>query len=145
MIDREVIVPPTMQRVVERAGYAPAVRVGATVYCAGQVGRTPELDVIADPEAQFLACWDNLRTVLEAAGCTFDDVVDMTTYHVGLSRRHIRRIAARLSPQCTVTDRNEAVTALFSGLRPGTDLARATGSDPALRQWLGVGARASAS
>lgn len=82
MIDREVIVPPTMQRVVERAGYAPAVRVGATVYCAGQVGRTPELDVIADPEAQFLACWDNLRTVLEAAGCTFDDVVDATVFLV---------------------------------------------------------------
>ncbi|MBY8607816.1 MAG: RidA family protein [Burkholderia sp.] len=103
MIDREVIVPPTMQRVVERAGYAPAVRVGATVYCAGQVGRTPELDVIADPEAQFLACWDNLRTVLEAAGCTFDDVVDMTTYHVGLSRHMaiFRDVKNRVFPRGT--------------------------------------------
>lgn len=82
--DREVIVPTGMERLVERAGYAPAVRVGRTLYCAGQVGRTPELDVIAEPRAQFQAAWDNLRHVLAAGGCTFDDVVDMTTYHVDL-------------------------------------------------------------
>ncbi|MDR3396901.1 MAG: RidA family protein [Pandoraea sp.] len=86
MPDREVIVPPSMTRIVERAGYAPAVRVATTVFCAGQVGRTPEMEVIADPEAQFEACWDNLQALLAAAGCTFDDVVDMTTYHVEMSR-----------------------------------------------------------
>lgn len=82
MNDRQLVVPPSMNLLAERAGYAPAVKVGSTVYCAGQVGRTDELEVIADPEQQFRRAWENLRTVLAAAGCTFEDVVDMTTYHV---------------------------------------------------------------
>ncbi|CAG9233279.1 RidA family protein [Paraburkholderia sabiae] len=85
MTDREIIVPNGMEQIVERAGYAPAVRIGTTVFCAGQVGRTRELEVIQDPEAQFLACWENLKTVLDAAGCTFEDIVEMTTYHVQMS------------------------------------------------------------
>ncbi|WP_395348878.1 RidA family protein [Variovorax sp. UC122_21] len=85
MTERQLIIPASMQRLAERAGYAPAVKVGATVYCAGQVGRTPELEVIADPEAQFVAAWDNLRTVLAEAGCGFEDVVEMTTYHVDMA------------------------------------------------------------
>jgi enamine deaminase RidA (YjgF/YER057c/UK114 family) len=44
-----------MQTIVERAGYAPAVKVGQTLYCAGQVGRTADLQVIEDPEEQFIA------------------------------------------------------------------------------------------
>lgn len=103
MTDRELIVPPTMQRIVERAGYVPAVKVGAAVFCAGQVGRSVELEVIADPEAQFLACWENLRVVLQAAGCTFEDVVDMTTYHVQMSTHMpvFREVKNRVFPRGT--------------------------------------------
>ncbi|KGH31468.1 MULTISPECIES: RidA family protein [Comamonas] len=103
MADRELIVPPTMQSIVERAGYVPAVKVGATVFCAGQVGRTVDLEVIGDPEAQFLACWENLRAVLEAAGCTFEDVVDMTTYHVQMSKHMpvFREVKNRVFPRGT--------------------------------------------
>ncbi|WGS52479.1 RidA family protein [Paraburkholderia sp. D15] len=101
MSDREIIVPESMRPIVERAGYAPAVKVGTTVYCAGQVGRTPQLDVIEDPEAQFVACWENLRELLAAAGCTFDDIVDMTTYHVQMSRHMavFREVKNRVFPR----------------------------------------------
>jgi len=101
MADREVIVPDRMQAIIERAGYAPAVKVGTTVFCAGQVGRTPELEVISDPEAQFLACWENLRSLLDAAGCTFEDVVDMTTYHVQMSAHMpiFREVKNRVFPR----------------------------------------------
>lgn len=85
MTDRRIILPDAMKTLADRAGYAPAVKVGNTVYCAGQVGRTAELEVIADPHAQFAAAWENLRLVLAEAGCTFDDVVEMTTYHVDMS------------------------------------------------------------
>ncbi|MGE8679705.1 MAG: RidA family protein [Achromobacter marplatensis] len=85
MTDRQIILPDSMKTLADRAGYAPAVKVGHTVYCAGQVGRTPDLQVIPDPEAQFAAAWENLRVVLAEAGCTFEDVVDMTTYHVDMS------------------------------------------------------------
>ncbi|WP_348649651.1 Rid family hydrolase [Rhizobium sp. BK399] len=46
----------------------------------GQVGRTKDLKIIHDPSEQFRAMWDNLRIVLEAAHCTFDDVVETTSY-----------------------------------------------------------------
>jgi enamine deaminase RidA (YjgF/YER057c/UK114 family) len=101
MADRTLIVPDTLKSIVERAGYAPAVRVGDTLYCAGQVGRTADLAVIEDPEHQFVAAWDNLRQVLEAGGCTFEDIVDMTTYHVNMSQHMpvFRDVKNRLFPR----------------------------------------------
>lgn len=101
MTERQLIIPAAMQPIVERAGYVPAVKVGNTLYCAGQVGRTPQLAVIVDPEAQFIAAWENLREVLEEGGCSFDDVVDMTTYHVNM-RQHMaifREVKNRLFPR----------------------------------------------
>jgi enamine deaminase RidA (YjgF/YER057c/UK114 family) len=101
MSDREIIIPDAMRPLVERAGYAPAVKVGDTLYCAGQVGRTPELDVIRDPEQQFISAWENLGSVLEAGGCSFEDVVDMTTYHVGMSQHMalFREVKNRVFPK----------------------------------------------
>jgi len=101
MTDRQLIIPPSMHSIVERAGYVPAIKVGKTLYCAGQVGRTAALAVIEDPEAQFVAAWENLRQVLEKGGCTFDDVVDMTTYHVDMSQHMavFREVKNRLFPR----------------------------------------------
>ncbi|MFD4840052.1 RidA family protein [Achromobacter sp. NPDC058515] len=103
MPDRQILVPDSMKTLADRAGYAPAVKVGSTVYCAGQVGRTPGLEVIADPQAQFVAAWENLRIVLAEAGCTFDDVVDMTTYHVDMSSHMavFRAVKDRIFPRGT--------------------------------------------
>jgi enamine deaminase RidA (YjgF/YER057c/UK114 family) len=101
MTERHLIIPASMKLLAARAGYAPAVRVGATVYCAGQVGRTAYLEVIADPEAQFVAAWENLRIVLAEAGCTFKDVVEMTTYHVDMHAHMpvFRRVKDALFPR----------------------------------------------
>ena len=85
-MDREIIIPEEMREIVNRAGYAPAVKVGHTIYVVGQVGRNKELEVIDDPAEQFAAMWENLRVVLSAANCTFDDVVEMTSYHVEMSK-----------------------------------------------------------
>ena len=101
MSDREIIIPDAMKSVVERAGYAPAVNVGDTLYCAGQVGRTADLEVIRDPEQQFISAWDNLERVLAAGGCRFEDVVDMTTYHVEMSKHMpvFREVKNRVFPK----------------------------------------------
>ncbi len=83
-LEREPVVPESMRDVVRDKGYLPALRVGEFVFVAGQVGRDSAQRVIADPREQFAACFENLRTVLAAAGCTLDDVVDVTTYHVDM-------------------------------------------------------------
>lgn len=103
MIDRQNIVPPSMQAIVHRAGYVPAVQAGNLVFCAGQVGRNSDLSIIADPKQQFEACWENLRTVLAAAGCEFEDVLDLTTFHVGM-KNHMdafRDVKDRVFPRGT--------------------------------------------
>lgn len=101
MTEREIIVPRAMKTIVERAGYAPAVRVGDLLFCAGQVGRTADLQVIEDPEQQFTAAWENLRSVLAAADCSFEDVVEMTTYHVDMSQHMavFREVKNRVFPK----------------------------------------------
>lgn len=99
----EVIVPPRMRAIIEGAGYAPAVRAGNLLFCAGQIGRDDDLNVIQDPEEQFEACWRNLDEVLSAAGCSFADVVEMTTYHVEMSRYMdlFREVKNRFFPRGT--------------------------------------------
>ena len=103
MSDRQIIVPDTMKLLAERTGYAPAVKVGTTLYCAGQVGRTADLVVIEDPEQQFLAAWENLRQVLAAGGCSFEDVVEMTTYHIDMNQHMplFRQVKDSLFPRNT--------------------------------------------
>lgn len=103
MIDRQVIIPHAMRPIVERAGYAPAVRVDNLVFCAGQIGRTANLEVVEDPEEQFIACWKNLEDVLRAAGCSFHDVVEMTSYHVRMSEHKdlFRTVKNRVFPRGT--------------------------------------------
>lgn len=82
------VVPPSMRFAVDRFGYAPAMRAGGFLFVAGQVGRDGPERVIGDPEAQFTQAWENVRTVIEEAGGTLGDIVDVVTYHIGL-REHL--------------------------------------------------------
>jgi len=95
------IVPPSMQSVVADKGYLPGLRVGDFLFLAGQVGRTIDMKIVVEPTAQFEACFENLRMVLAEAGCTFDDIIDMTTYHVDMDRHWpaFREVKNRVLPR----------------------------------------------
>ncbi|MEQ8661034.1 MAG: RidA family protein [Gammaproteobacteria bacterium] len=84
MATRKDIIPPGMEIIRERFHYAPGVLVDDTLYIAGQVGRNAELEVVSGSEAQFTQAFENVGRVLAAAGASFDDVVDMVTYHVDM-------------------------------------------------------------
>ena len=82
---RELATPDEMRHLVERFNYSPAVKVGNMLYCAGQVGRDADMKVIdSSLEDHIVAAWENLGKVLRAAGADYQDIVEMTTYHVGL-------------------------------------------------------------
>ena len=81
---RQAIVPPGMEPVYEKIGYAPAVKVGNTVYVSGQIGRDSTMRLVEDREAQMVQAFDNLQLVLKAAGATLADVVDLTTFHTDM-------------------------------------------------------------
>lgn len=63
-----------------------AIRWNAMPFCQSSKGLPLGLTqrfAKAGGEAQ---AWDNLRLVLSAGGCEFEDVVEMTTYHVDMHR-----------------------------------------------------------
>jgi enamine deaminase RidA (YjgF/YER057c/UK114 family) len=64
--------------------FSAGIRSGDLLHCSGQLG-SDENGVIEDPEAQFDQAFRRVGAVLEEAGGSWDDVVEMTSFHVGLS------------------------------------------------------------
>lgn len=90
---RDVVFPQEKQAAYDAYGYSAAVRSGGFLFLSGQVGVDENGTAIADPSAQFEKAFANLSDVLAAAGCSFDDVVDVTTYHVNMYE-HFEMFAA---------------------------------------------------
>ena len=61
--------------------YSPAVIAGDTVYVSGQIPRTSAGKIISDSIENSTTCaLENLRSVLNAAGCSITDVVKTTIF-----------------------------------------------------------------
>ncbi len=86
-MQRHTIVPPSMQNIFQRFHYAPAVRIGPWLTCAGQVGRDANMQVVTGEEAQIIQAWENVKLVLNEAGAGFEHVYSMVTYHVGIQEQ----------------------------------------------------------
>jgi enamine deaminase RidA (YjgF/YER057c/UK114 family) len=79
MTERGPVVPDGSQASYERFHFAPAYRVGDTVYVSGVIGAGESL------EDEFTNAFESIATVLDAAGFSLADVVDMTSFHVDMS------------------------------------------------------------
>ncbi|SAK76227.1 RidA family protein [Caballeronia ptereochthonis] len=84
MNDRQAVIPAGMEAVYEKIRYAPAVRVGNTIYVSGQIGRNAAMQLVEDREEQIVQAFENLKLVLGAAGASLSDVVDLTTFHTDM-------------------------------------------------------------
>ena len=84
MSDRVTIVPKGMETIYEKIHYSPAVAVGRTVYVSGQIGRDADMRIVEGSEAQITQAFENVRKVLEAAGATMADIVDLTSFHTDM-------------------------------------------------------------
>jgi 2-iminobutanoate/2-iminopropanoate deaminase len=62
--------------------YSHAVRVGALLFCSGQIPLDPETGEIVGgtPGDQARQCLENLRTVCAAAGASLSDAARITVY-----------------------------------------------------------------
>jgi 2-iminobutanoate/2-iminopropanoate deaminase len=70
---------------VPKPPYSPVVVSGDTVYTAGQIGNDPEGNLVEGGIAeQARRTLENVRTCVDAAGCTLDDVVKVNAYLVDL-------------------------------------------------------------
>lgn len=84
MTERQAVIPQGMEYVYDRIHYAPAVRVGDTIYVSGQIGRDDNGQLVEGAEAQIVQAFENLKKVLAAAGAQLSDIVDLTTFHTDM-------------------------------------------------------------
>ncbi|MGO3862869.1 MULTISPECIES: RidA family protein [Halomonadaceae] len=81
MAKRDVIFPSGRQALYDQNTYSAAVRSGDFLFVSGQVGSREDGSPEPDFAAQVQLAFDNLQRVLEAAGASFEDIVDVTSFH----------------------------------------------------------------
>ena len=82
MTQRDVVFPTKGRALYERNRYSPAVKSNGFLFVSGQVGSLDDGSPEPDLQSQVRQAFDNLNGVLQAAGCTFADVVDVTVFIV---------------------------------------------------------------
>ena len=114
-MNREYINPPEIAAPPGNL-YNHVVKVGNTVYIAGQVPRGLDGRAmhVGDPDAQIRLVWSKLETCVKAAGGSLKDIVKTTTYVVGAeSLGKIRPARMELLPS---EGRPTSTTVVVAGL-----------------------------
>lgn len=87
MTTRQAIFPANRHALYEAHGYSAAIKSGDLLFVSGQVGSHADGTPEPDFEQQVRTAFRNLEATLAAAGCTFDDIVDVTTFHTDPERQ----------------------------------------------------------
>ncbi|MHB2264124.1 RidA family protein [Aliihoeflea sp. PC F10.4] len=110
---RRTIVPVELKPVYDQWHFAPAVISNGFIFCSGIIGtsvdgKAPDiaetgalsgagksaagddaslasLVAVRDPQAQFATAFEALRAILEEAGASLADIVELTSYHVDMA------------------------------------------------------------
>jgi enamine deaminase RidA (YjgF/YER057c/UK114 family) len=81
MTQRDAISPADGHALYEAHGYSAAIRSENLLFVSGQVGSRSDGSPEPDFEAQVRVAFSNLEAMLLAAGCGFEDIVDVMTFH----------------------------------------------------------------
>ncbi len=81
MSNRAAVFPANRHALYDEHGYSAAIRSADLLFVSGQVGSRDDGSPEPQFEAQVRLAFANLQATLAAAGCTFDDLVDVTTFH----------------------------------------------------------------
>jgi enamine deaminase RidA (YjgF/YER057c/UK114 family) len=80
MAQRQAVFPAGRQALYEKYKYSAAICSGDLLFVSGQVGSREDGSPEPDYERQVKLAFENLKAVLSAAGCTFEDIVDVTMF-----------------------------------------------------------------
>jgi enamine deaminase RidA (YjgF/YER057c/UK114 family) len=84
-MSRDTINAAGSEAVYNNFHFSQAVRSGNTVICSGQIGTNPDgRGVPDDIKEEFRNAWRGVGNVLEAAGLGYENIIEYTTFHVGL-------------------------------------------------------------
>lgn len=118
---RQTVIPAPLSQVYSRWHFAPAVISNGLIFCSGIIGTSADgeapgaaglegaeatlhsdadadiaaLVAVREPEAQFATAFEALAAVLGEAGANLSDVVELTSYHVEMSRHMAHFMAVR--------------------------------------------------
>jgi len=81
MTTRQAVFPANRHALYDAHGYSAAIVSGDLLFVSGQVGSRADGSAEPDFAAQVRLAFENLKATLAAGGCTFDDILDVTTYH----------------------------------------------------------------
>ncbi len=81
MARREAVFPAGRQDLYTSQTYSAAIRSADLLFVSGQVGSRSDGTPEPEFEAQVRLAFANLKATLEAGGCGFDDIVDVTTFN----------------------------------------------------------------
>lgn len=91
----DVIVRDAGQFMYDRFHFAEATRHGDLLLCSGILGTDEKGKVPETVEAEFDLAGQGVKALLEHAGSSLDDILEYTTYHVGLQQHMAAFMAAR--------------------------------------------------
>jgi enamine deaminase RidA (YjgF/YER057c/UK114 family) len=81
----ETVNPAGSEFLLENFHFSQAAWHAGVLHCSGQIGMNAEGRVPEDAAEEFRNAWQAVGRVLEAAGLGYSDIVEYTTFHVGLS------------------------------------------------------------
>jgi enamine deaminase RidA (YjgF/YER057c/UK114 family) len=81
MNKRNAVFPKNRHALYDAHGYSAAIAAGDFLFVSGQVGSRADGSPEPDFAKQVALAFSNLEATLAAGGCTFDDIVDVTTFH----------------------------------------------------------------
>lgn len=86
-MDKKSIVPKTLQSSYTDWHYSPAIKCGDFLFISGCTGAMQNGTISRNIVDQIRQSFRKIEMSLSEAGLTFSDIVEMTTYHVGLKEQ----------------------------------------------------------
>ena len=83
-MNKRAIVPPEFRAGADQLKMSPAILSGTHVFLTGTTGSDVQGQMPQDHATQMRNAFDKIGTVLQEAGLSFDAVIEMTSYHIGL-------------------------------------------------------------
>jgi enamine deaminase RidA (YjgF/YER057c/UK114 family) len=81
----EAVNPAGSETLYDQFHFSQAARAGDLLVCSGQLGTNADGSVPDSLDTEFENAWRAVGNVLEAAGLGYGNIIEYTTYHVGLS------------------------------------------------------------
>ncbi len=91
----ETVVTESGQFLYDNFHFAEATKSNGFLFCSGIIGMDAGGGVPADIKQEFHNAWSGVGNLLSACGIGFGDIVECTTYHVGLQAHMADFMAVR--------------------------------------------------